>query len=261
MRWVRRLLGVGLVIASVLFVPIWLFAAAWVGATADVYRWAVFCGLLGVGILLFLAGAGLIIGRFPTGRAGLVWSIAVVVPLALFLVVFFGDRGAARVNAAVSRDYADRRDVSRSGMYTTCDYALVSPGGTEWWMCDVEPYHENLDVCHVEVTRHRAWRFSVRITTCRGDVHARDPAPVDAGVEVAYARHRRVKGVHATCTYAGAGSGRTESWLCRVSALPVKEDGRVSMLDRYRDLCSVDVGSADGSSVVTHITSCRADAS
>jgi len=144
-------------------------------------------------------------------------------------------------------------------MYTQCNYSSTSSRGSEWWLCDVEPYHEDADTCHVDVMRDRAWRLSVQIKSCRRDANARQPEQIDAGVEGAYPRGRRATAVHATCLYAGGNSDRTDAWLCQVSALPVKEDGTASMLDRYQDTCSVEASSADGPSVVTRITSCRYD--
>jgi hypothetical protein len=253
----RRLLGVCLIIATLLWVPIWLFAAAWVAATEDIRVWAFFCGLLGLTILVFLVGAGLTWGRFPTGLGRLAWSLAVVIPLGLFLVVFHDDSGAARVNSAVSRQYVERSHIAPLEMYSQCDYASTSPSGSEWWLCDVEPYHEDADTCHVDVMRNGAAGLSVHIKSCRLDAKARHPEQIDAAVEGAYARGRRVKAVHATCVYAGGSRNATYAWLCRVSALPVKKDGKASMLDRYRETCSVEADSVDGSNVVTRITSCR----
>lgn len=103
----RVLLGVCLILGSLASVPVWLFAAAWVGATADIRTWAFFCGLLALTILVFVVGAGLVLGRFPSGRGRLAWGVVVIVPLGLLLFVFQDNRGAARVNPAVSRAYEE----------------------------------------------------------------------------------------------------------------------------------------------------------
>ena len=75
------LLGVCLIVGSIASLLVWLFAAAWVGATAAIGTWAFFCGLLTLLIVVFLAGAGLVVGRFPTGRGRLAWGVVVIVPL------------------------------------------------------------------------------------------------------------------------------------------------------------------------------------
>ena len=165
-RTAKRVVGVCLIIGAILWVPIWLFAAAWVGASADIRLWAVFCALLAVGVLIFLVGLFLMLLRRPRKYDWLVWSAVVVIPLVLFLVVFQDNRGAARVNSAVSRSYEELRNTTFVEIYTLCEYAAVDPDGSESWSCEVEPYHERVRQCEAEVRRRSLWRISVQLKSC-----------------------------------------------------------------------------------------------
>jgi hypothetical protein len=168
-RRAKAVVGVLAIIAALLWLPIWFFAAAWVAAPADIRLWAVFCVLLALGILLLLIGISLIRGRLPKRYGWLVWSVAVVVPLGMFVFVFQDDRGEARINSAVSRAYEKRRQVSFVEIYTQCDYEDMNADGSESWACEVEPYHEEVKTCDAVVMRRSFWRISVQLEGCRGD--------------------------------------------------------------------------------------------
>ena len=162
----RGVVGLCLIIAAILWVPLWLFAAGYVGAPADIRLWAVFCALLAPGILVLLVGIFLVLYRRPRRYDWLVWSAVIVVPLVLFLFVFQDNRGAARINSAVSRAYEDLRQENFIEIYTLCEFTSENSGGSETWVCEVEPYHEYVRTCQVEVRRRSFWRISVRLELC-----------------------------------------------------------------------------------------------
>ena len=254
----RVLLGSCLILGSFASVPVWLFAAAWVGATADIRTWAFFCGLLALTILVFVVGAGLALGRFPSGRGRLAWGVVVIFPLGLLLFVFQDNRGAARVNPAVSRAYEELRRETFLDVYTVCEYLTGSTTGSESWVCAVEPYQRDLDTCHVVVRRLSLWRVAVRITSCSLDQGTRQAGQVNADVERAYERSRHAVGVEATCLNTAERIDDAESWICRVWATPV-EGGRASMLDRHQDTCTVKVRRPNDRRGSVRIENCRYD--
>jgi hypothetical protein len=166
-RTAKAVVGVLAIIAALLWLPIWLFAAAWVAAPADIRLWAVFCVLLALGILLFLIGISLIRGRLPGRNGWLAWSVAVVVPFSLFVFVFQNNRGAAWINSAVSRAYEKHRQVSFVEIYKQRDYEDRIANGSESWVCEVEPYQEEVKTCDAVVMRRSLWRISVQLKGCR----------------------------------------------------------------------------------------------
>ena len=163
----KGVVGVCLIIAAILWVPVWLFAVAYAGAPLDIRLWAVFCALLAVGILVFSVGYSLVLYRRPRRYDWLVWSAVIFVPLVLFLFVFEYNRGAARINPAVSRAYEDLRQENLRIAYTDCEYTSEDSEGVETWVCAVEPEYESVRTCQVEVRRRSLWSISVHLESCR----------------------------------------------------------------------------------------------
>lgn len=254
----RVALGVVLILGTLVCVPLWLFVAAWVGATADIRVWVFLCSVLAVLILVFLVGVGLVRGRFPRGRRGwLVWGVVVILPLGAFLFVFQDNRGAARVNSAVSRAYEELRGTSYFEVYTVCEYVTESNTGSESWVCEVEPYQEDSDTCRVVVRRLAFWRVAVRITSCTLDQDKARAVRVNAQVERAYEHSRDAVVLRATCLDTAESIDGSESWVCRVSWAPRLEGGRHSMLDVDEDTCTVQVRRPDGQQASVRLENCR----
>ena len=166
-RTARTVVGVLAIIGAVLWLPIWLFAVSWVGATADIRTWGVFCLLLMPSALILLAGVSLIRWRLPRSWGWLGWSVVFAVPLGLFLFVFEDNRGAARINSAVSRAFERNQQQSFVQIWTLCDFVGLKADGSEWWACEVEPYQEDVRMCDAAVRRRSLWRISVQLKGCR----------------------------------------------------------------------------------------------
>ena len=241
----RVLLGVLLILGSLACVAVWLFAAAWVGATADIRTWAFFCVALALLILMSVVGGGLVLGRFPSGRGRLAWGVVVIVPFGLVLFVFQDNHGAARVNPAVSRAYEELRGEAFFDVYTVCEYVAGSTTGSESWVCEMEPYQRDRDTCHVLVRRLSLWRVAVRITSCSVDQDTDQAGRVNAQVERAFERSRHAVVLNATCLDTTESIDGTGLWACRVSWAPRLEGGRHSMLDVRQDTCAVKVRRPD----------------
>jgi hypothetical protein len=250
----RILLGAFLILGSLACVPVWLFAAAWVGATADIRIWAVFCGLLAPLVLVFVVGAGLL-WRFPSGRGWLAWGVVVILPLGLLLFVFQDNHGAARVNPAVSRAYEELREETFFSVYTVCEY-VTGTTGSESWVCEVEPYGRDLDTCHVVVRRISLWRVAVRIASCSVDQDTDRAGHVNAQVERAYERSRHAVVLRTTCLDTAGSIDVAETWICRVLWAPRLEGGRHSGLDVHRDTCTVKLRGLDDRRESARIENC-----
>lgn len=156
-----------MIIASVLWTLFWAVVALAASAFgSDVTSgWVLVSIALALGVLAFVLGVSLVRGRQPSRMGWLAAGGALLALLALPVDSYLGDREAAPVNRAVSREYMERSGLK--DVEAHCDRLEDNPDGSQSWICEMG-FAADYDVCQARVTR-RAEPLVADIDFCLSD--------------------------------------------------------------------------------------------